>query len=69
MRKGCVSVDRETTWFSVIYSLRFYPYMETTGFMSVYYKNFVARETTEVLVLSTVTVTNGYLSTLFSLFT
>ena len=53
MRKGYVSQDRETTWFSVIYSLRFYPYMETTGFMSVYYKNFVAKETTEFLVLST----------------
>ena len=53
MRKGCVSQDRETTWFSVIYSLRLYPYMETTGFMSIYYKNFVAKKTTDFLVLST----------------
>ena len=43
MRKGCVSQDRETNWFSVIHSLRFYPYMETTGFMCVYYKNFVSK--------------------------
>ena len=53
MRKGYVSQDRETTWFSFIYSLRCYPYIEITGFMSVYYKNFVAKETTELLVLST----------------
>ena len=32
MKKVCVSQDRESTWFSVIYSLRFYPYTETTGF-------------------------------------
>ena len=31
MRKVCVSQDRESTLFSVIYSLRFYPYTRPLG--------------------------------------